>query len=380
MERGALSGLKVVDFTHARAGPQCTMMLGDMGAEVIKIERPGGEGSRQWGPTIGGERLDYLSLNRSKRGIVADLKSPEDIQLIRDLVSDADVLVQNLRPGVLESFGLGAEDMLAAHPRLIYCTIGGYGENGPLAEEPCYDQVIQGYCGLMSVTGTQESGPVRAGLPIADLVTGVFAALAVVTAVYERVESGKGQYVSTSLLESMVSLTSFHAMKHLVLGETSGRSGNHHPIIAPTGTFEAEDGLVTIAVASEPMWERLCRALDLEWLLDDERFSDNDRRVRNKDALVRALNSRLRERPRRDWVEILRSAGVPSGPVNDIGETLEEPQVRENEMVLDVEHPALGNIPTLGFPINLSRTPLKVRGHPPQLGEHTQAVAEEYKG
>lgn len=378
MATGPLSGIRVADFSHARAGPQCTMMLGDMGAEIIKIERPEGEGSRKWGPTIGSERLDYLSLNRNKRGVVADFRSATDLSLVRRIVAESDVLVQNLRPGVMESFGLGADELLAAHPHLIYCTIGGYGEKGPLAEEPCYDQVIQGYSGIMSVTGTEESVPVRVGLPVADLVTGVFGALAVVSALYERAESGNGQHVSTSLLESMISLSSFHAMTHLVLGQTPERAGNHHPIIAPTGTFEAADGQVTIAVATEAMWQRLCQSLDLEWMIADERFRDNDRRVENRDALIENLNEQLRKRPRQHWVGVFQSVGVPCGPVNDVGEALDDPQVRANEMVLTVDHPTLGPIPTVGFPINLSRTPLAVRRHPPKLGEHTAEIAKEH--
>ncbi|MEJ1974944.1 MAG: CoA transferase [Acetobacteraceae bacterium] len=249
---GPLKGVKVVDFTHARAGPHATMMMGDLGADVIKIERPGGEIGRQWGPTYQGERIDFLSVNRNKRGIVLDLALADDQALAWSLIADADVVIQNLRPGVMASFGMDAETVRARHPSVIYCSINGYGPEGPLAMEPSYDNVIQAYSGLMSITGTDASGPVRSGLPLADLLTGVYAAFGILAALHERAQSGLGQHVQVSLLQSLVNLMSFHGLTYLLTGKTPGLAGNHHPIMAPTGLYKVRDGQIVIPGVERP--------------------------------------------------------------------------------------------------------------------------------
>ena len=310
---GPLKGIKVMDFTHARAGPQCTMMLGDLGADVIKIERPGGEIGRAWGPVFEGERIDFMSVNRNKRGVVLDLASPDDLALAQTLIADADVLVQNLRPGVMSSFGLDAETLRTRHPSLIYCSINGFGPAGPLAMDPSYDNVIQAYSGLMSITGTD--GPVRSGLPLADLLTGVFAAFGILAALFERSRSGLGQHVQVSLLQSLINLMSFHGLTYLLTGKTPGLTGNHHPIMAPTGLYRVSDGYIVIQVSNEQGWKRLCRAIDLPELADESKFSTNDARVANRALMDDMLNSKLSQRTRAEWITIFtqpRSRRAPS--------------------------------------------------------------------
>lgn len=373
---GPLKGVKVIDFTHARAGPQCTMMLGDLGADVIKIERPGGEIGRLWGPVFKGERVDFMSVNRNKRSVVLNLELEADVALARALIADADVLVQNLRPGVMSAFGLDAETVRASHPSLIYCSINGNGSAGPLAMEPSYDNVIQAYSGLMSITGTDASGPVRSGLPLADLITGVFGAFGVLAALFERTKSGLGQHVQVSLLESLMSLMSFHGLTYLLLGKTAGLAGNHHPIMAPTGLFRVSDGHIVIAVSNDGEWRRLCGVLGLGELAEDPRFKDNDARLTNRALLNETLEKCLSKKTRDAWIPLLRAARVPAGPLNNIAEALEDEQVRANDMVVTMQHPRLGEVPSLGFPIKFDRTPCEIQLPPPQEGEHTKEVRD----
>ena len=371
---GPLTGIKVIDFSHARAGPQATMTLGDMGANVIKIERPGGEMGRLWGPIHKGERIDFLSVNRNKRGIVLDFADQADLALARDLIADADVLVQNLRPGVMASFGLDPATLCARHERLVYCSINGYGGEGPLAAEPSYDNVIQAFSGWMSITGTEASGPMRSGLPLADLLTGVFASLGIVAALHERTRSGRGQHVQASLLQSLISLLSFHGLDYLMTGKVPGLAGNSHPIMAPTGLFAAKDGQIVIQCSSQRDWERLCQTLGLSELIADKRFSTNDARVANRPALHEAIERQLGTRAREEWITLFRNAKVAAGAVQTVGEALDSAQVRANGFVTEMHHPRLGLIPALGFPVGFGRTPCDIGRAPPMLGEHTDEI------
>jgi crotonobetainyl-CoA:carnitine CoA-transferase CaiB-like acyl-CoA transferase len=376
---GPLKGVKVLDFTHARAGPHCAMMLGDMGADVIKIERPGGEIGRLWGPTIEGERIDFMSVNRNKRSVVLDLGLESDLALAWALIGDADIVIQNLRPGVMASFGLDAEAVRARHPSVIYCSANGYGPEGPLAMEPSYDNVIQAYSGLMSITGTEASGPVRSGLPLADLLTGVFAAVGILAALHERQQSGLGQHVQASLLQSLVSLMSFHGLTYLLKGTVSGLAGNHHPIMAPAGLYNAGDGQIIVQVSSDREWKRLCEAIELPDLADDERFKANDVRVANRAVMNEILETQLAKRTRAEWIERLRDARVPAGAVNTVGEALDSEQVRANDLVVEMNHPRLGAIPALGFPVKFDRTACDIRRPPPDIGQHTDEIRNAKK-
>jgi crotonobetainyl-CoA:carnitine CoA-transferase CaiB-like acyl-CoA transferase len=371
---GPLKGIKVVDFTHARAGPQCTMMMGDMGADVIKIERPEGDMSRAWGPIYKGERIDFMSVNRNKRSVALDLKQEADAQLARELIADADVVVQNLRPGVMDSFGLGAQELRERHPALIYCSINGYGPDGPLAMEPSYDNVVQAYSGLMSITGTDASGPVRSGLPLADLLSGVFASFGVLAALHERSQSGLGQHVQVSLLQSLMSLMSFYGQTYLLTGHEQGLIGNHHPIMAPAGLYAVNDGHVVIQISNDREWKRFCASLDLSWMVEDEKFITNDARVANRPLMNQLMEEKLAKFTRAQCIELMRSVKVPAGSVNSVGEALDDPQVRANGMVITMDHAKLGPIPTLGYPARFDRTPCDIRRSPPELGQHTEEV------
>jgi CoA:oxalate CoA-transferase len=376
---GPLKGVKVADFTHARAGPHCAMMLGDMGADVIKIERPGGEIGRLWGPTIEGERIDFMSVNRNKRSVVLDFELENDLALAWALIGDADIVIQNLRPGVMASYGLDAEAVRAKYPSVIYCSANGYGPEGALAMDPSYDNVIQAYSGLMSITGTDASGPIRSGLPLADLLTGVFATVGILAALHERQQSGLGQHVQVSLLQSLVSLTSFHGLTYLLKGTNSGLAGNHHPIMAPAGLYKAGDGQIVVQVSSEREWKRLCEAIGLPELVDDDRFKTNDVRVANRALMNELLEAQLTTRTRAEWIPMLRTARVPAGAVNTVGEALDTDQVRANDLVVQMEHPRLGSIPVLGFPTKFDRTPCDIRRPPPDIGEHTDEIRHAKK-
>ncbi|MEI9924077.1 MAG: CoA transferase [Bradyrhizobium sp.] len=376
---GPLKGVKVADFTHARAGPHCAMMLGDMGADVIKIERPGGEIGRLWGPTIEGERIDFMSVNRNKRSVVLDFELESDLALAWALIGDADIVLQNLRPGVMASFGLEAEAVRARYPSVIYCSANGYGPEGTLAMDPSYDNVIQAYSGLMSITGTDASGPIRSGLPLADLLTGVFATVGILAALHERQQSGLGQHVQVSLLQSLVSLTSFHGLTYLLKGTNSGLAGNHHPIMAPAGLYKAGDGQIVVQVSSDREWKRLCEVIDLPELADDDRFKTNDVRVANRALMNELLEAQLTRRTRAEWIPLLRTARVPAGAVNTVGEALDSDQVRANDLVVQMQHPRLGSIPVIGFPTKFDRTPCDIRRPPPDIGEHTDEIRHARK-
>ena len=375
---GALHNIRVADFTHARAGPTCTMLLADMGANVIKVEAPpAGDAMRQFGARVGGEGMDFLTANRNKRSLALNLRSDIGCGVARRLVAGADVLVENFRPGVMKKLDLDYEAVRAINPRIVYCSISGAGQTGPYASRPGYDQVAQGLSGLMSITGTEQTGPLRVGIPIGDLVAGIYAAFGIAVALHERGLSGQGQYVQTSLLESLVSLLSVQAARYLLLGEIPGPVGNHHPIVVPFGAFQAKDGLLNIAVGTEPQWRRLCEAMDLSELADDPRFSNFRERDVHRRELLEILNARFREKPRDEWLQRLIEADIVAGPVYRIDEVFRDPQVLHTEMLQEISHPTIGALKLVGFPVKLSRTPPRIERYPPRFGEHTEAILRE---
>ena len=373
---GPLQGIRVVDFTHMRAGPQCTMMLGDMGAEVIKIEAPQGDGTRRFGSNINGEALDFLSVNRNKKSVVLDLKSDEGREAAMRLIGTADVLVENFRIGVMKRLGFGYEALSEKFPRLIYCSVTAYGQTGPYAERPGYDQIAQGLSGLMSLTGTKETGPLRVGLPIGDLLGGCFAAYGVVLALYERQQSGKGQFVHTSLLRALVSMMSFQGASYLMTGAVPDVVGKHHPIVVPNGTYAAKDGPLNIACSTQQQWENLCHALGAPELIADPRYPDNRGRAANLDVLVAELERLLSRRTRAEWIEIFTKHDIPSGPILRMDEVFTDPQVLAEQLAVtpDEDHPRVGKVPMPGFPVVLERTPARAVLPPPMLGQHTEEV------
>lgn len=371
-----LDGLLVVDLTRVLSGPYCTMLLADMGARVIKIEQPGrGDDTRGWGPPFVGEESAYfLSINRNKESLTLDLKKPEARGILEQLLDRADILVENFRPGAMERLGFGHDSVSLRWPRLVYCSISGFGQTGPRRDQPGYDAVIQAEAGLMSITGESDGPPLRLGVAIADIVTGMFAAQGISMALLARSRSGLGQLVDIGMLDSTVALLTYQAANYFATGRAPGRLGNRHPTIVPYETFEAADGAFVLAVGNDDLWRRFCRVIELPDLADDPRFVTNRARVRHYDELKPLLDGRLRTRPRADWIASLNRERVPCGAVRDVAEVLNDPQLAAREMVQAVEHAALGTVRALGVPIKLSSTPGTVRTAPPTLGQHTDQI------
>lgn len=371
-----LDGLLVVDLTRVLSGPYCTMLLADMGARVIKIEQPGrGDDTRGWGPPFVGEESAYfLSINRNKESLTLDLKKPEARGILEQLLDRADILVENFRPGAMERLGFGYDSVSVRWPRLVYCSISGFGQTGPRRGQPGYDAVIQAEAGLMSITGESDGPPLRLGVAIADIVTGMFAAQGISMALLARARSGRGQLVDIGMLDSTVALLTYQAANYFATGRAPGRLGNRHPTIAPYETFEAADGAFVLAVGNDDLWRRFCRVIELPDLADDPRFVTNRARVRHYDELKPLLDGRLRTLPRADWIALLNRERVPCGAVRDVAEVLNDPQLAAREMVQAVEHAALGTVRALGVPIKLSSTPGTVHTAPPTLGQHTDQI------
>jgi formyl-CoA transferase len=373
---GALDGVLVADFSRVLSGPYCTMMLGDLGADVIKIERPGsGDETRGWGPPFaGGESAYYLSINRNKRSIALDLAREDHREAARRLVATAHVLVENFRPGTMERLGFGYEAVSELNPRLVYASITGFGETGPARDEPGYDYVAQARGGIMSVTGEPDREPQKVGVAIADITTGLYCTIAVLAALRNAEATGRGQRVHTSLLESQVGWLANQASNYLVGGMEPTRMGNAHPNIVPYQVFQASDRPFVLAVANEIHWARFCAVMGLGELERDPRFAGNATRVANRGALIEVLAERFKERSRDEWLSALGDAEVPCGPINSIAEVFDDPQVRALGLVETVAHPTIGDLPLVRSPLGLGTTPAATRRPPPLLGEHTLEV------
>jgi crotonobetainyl-CoA:carnitine CoA-transferase CaiB-like acyl-CoA transferase len=375
---GPLAGVTVIDLSRALAGPYATMMLADAGAEVIKIERPGkGDDSRGWGPPFVGppdaeESVYFLSINRSKRSVEFDLKDEEDVKRLKSLLRHADVLVENFRPGVMEKLGLGESELQDLNPRLVILSITGFGEGGPEGHRPGFDQIVQGEAGLMSITGPIGGPPTKVGVPIGDILAGMFGAFGVASALAERERSGKGQRVSTSLLGSIVGIHTFQGARWLVAGEVPELNGNRHPTIAPYGAYECADGVINIAVGSEGLWQRFAPLVGLD--PSDKRFAMNGDRVRRVDELEAAMAPALTSATVDEWIRRLDAAGVPAGRVRSIDEVYASPQVEHLGLIEVVHHPTLGQIRLPGSPLAYSRSGRPPAATPPVLGQHNSEV------
>jgi crotonobetainyl-CoA:carnitine CoA-transferase CaiB-like acyl-CoA transferase len=374
-----LAGTTVIDFSRVLSGPYCTMLLADMGARVIKIEQPGrGDDTRAWGPPfVNGESAYFLSVNRNKESVTLDLKHAAAAGIVQRLLDRADVVIENFRPGTMERLGFGYEAISARRPRVVYCSISGFGQNGPRRDEAGYDAVVQAEGGLMSITGGSSGPPYRLGVAISDIATGMFAAQGILLALLARTKSGRGQRVDVGLLDSTVALLTYQASYYFATGRPAGRIGNQHPAIAPYDTFPAADGEFVLAIGNDQQWQRFCAAAGLDELQTDERFLTNASRVQYYGALRQILAPHLRATPRNEWIERLKRAGVPCGGVRDVGEVLKDPQIAAREMIAAVDHAAAGHLRVLGVPIKLSETPGSVRSAPPALGQHTAAVLHE---
>jgi crotonobetainyl-CoA:carnitine CoA-transferase CaiB-like acyl-CoA transferase len=374
MPAGALQGVRVLDLTRYLAGPFCTMLLGDMGADVVKLEPP--TGGRDFGGVPAQANYFFLSVNRSKRSATLDLRVAAGRDAFRRMAAQADVVVENFRPAVMAELGLGAAALRAVNPRLIYCNVSGFGADGPYAERPGFDQIAQGMSGLMSVTGTAE--PTRVGIAIGDVLAGIFAAHGIALALYHRERSGVGQVVTTSLLEALVGVLSWSAGIYFATGTPPPLAGNHHPLAAPYGVHRARDRAFNIACGNDRQWRALCEVLEVRELLDDPRFATPLARVAERAALTAALEARLASRDAADWVARLNAADVPSGPINDMAEVFADPQVRARKMFVELPHPTLGVLRTTGVPVKLSASPGAVTQLPPELGADTEAVLATY--
>ncbi|MBI4609337.1 MAG: CoA transferase [Candidatus Rokubacteria bacterium] len=372
---GPLAGVRVLDLTRVLAGPFCSMMLGDMGAEVIKVEEPGkGDDTRTWPPFLGGEATYFLAVNRNKKSLTLNLKAPEGQRLLRRLIARSDVLLENFRPGTLERLGFGYAALKRSQPRLVYCSISGFGESGPEAGRPGYDLIVQGESGLMDLTGFPDGPPVKVGTSIADLVAGMAAAHAIVLALYARRRSGRGQKVEVAMLDVMASLLTYQAGIYFATGQRPTRRGNQHPSIVPYEVFKVADAYLTIGVANNPLWERFCQAVGHPDLSGDPRFASESQRVANRGALVPLLNGILGERPAAEWLDRLDKAGVPAGRIKSVAEVCESPHLRERGMIVSLPHPKAGAVTFFGVPIRLWDTPGAATVPPPLLGQHTEEI------
>jgi crotonobetainyl-CoA:carnitine CoA-transferase CaiB-like acyl-CoA transferase len=373
-----LEGLLVVDLTRALAGPYCTMMLADLGARVVKIESPeGGDDTRGWGPPfLGGESAYFLSVNRNKESVTLNLKHPEGIQVLHRLLGRADVLVENFRPGVMDRLGLGYRELHGRYPRLVYCSISGFGQDGPYREKPAYDLILQGMGGIMGITGEEDGPPVKVGVAIADIAAGMFAAYGILAALWARERTGRGQLVDVALLDGQVAWLTYAAANYFATGEDPKRMGSAHPNLAPYQAFRTRDGYLNVAVGSEAIWQRFCEVVDPS-LRDDPRFRTNADRVRNRAALTPLLEARFREKTTAQWRDLLDQAGVPNGPIYRISEVFRDPQTLHRQMKVTLAHPTAGEVTVTGVPVKLSDTPGDVRTPPPLLGQHTEAVLAE---
>ncbi len=388
---GPLAGLTVFDLTRVLAGPSCVQILGDLGAEVIKVERPKlGDDTRKFGPPFvkdpeGNETTEsgyYLTANRNKRSITLDLTSEEGQSLAKQMIAKCDILVENFKVGNLAKYGLSYDDLKDEFPGLVYCSITGFGQTGPMAAQPGYDFMAQGMGGLMSTTGDTDREPHRVGVPIADLTAGLWAAISINAALRHREVTGEGQQIDISLLDTQISTLSIQGLNYLTSGEVPGLLGNAHPNIVPYQVFPTADGNVIISVGNDKQFERFCEFIERPELATDERFKTNDMRVRNRDELTDILNEVTRQQPSDYWLEGLDNIKIASGPINRIDQAFASPQVQAREMEIEMDHPAAGGEPVkmIGSPIKMSGTPVSYRRTPPMLGEHTDEVLEEMLG
>ena len=377
-----LEGLRVLDLSRILAGPFCTMMLGDMGADVIKVEHPrGGDDTRSWPPFYeGGESTYFQSVNRNKKSLTLDLKLEEGKKNLRRLVERSDIFIQNFRPGTIERLGFGYEECSALNPRLIYASISGYGQSGPSRERPAYDILLQAEGGLMSITGEQEGNSCKTGIAIADLTTALFAIQGILLAVIAREKSGRGQFIDMAIQDGQAALMSHAAGNFFGTGKPPGRMGNRHPSICPYRDFACSDGVLIVAAANDSLWDRFARTIGRDDLAENPKWKTNDGRVKGRDELEAEIEKILATKTRAEWGNIISKAGIPCGPVKDIGEVASDPQILHRDMVVEIDHAKTGVLKMMGIPVKLSETPGEVKLPPPILGEHTEEILRDLLG
>ena len=376
-----LNGIRVLDLSRVLAGPYCTMVLGDLGAEVIKVESPDGDETRGWGPPfLGTESAYYLCVNRNKRSIVVDFKTEAGLSIIRELVKKSDVLVENFRPGTMARFSLDFESVSVLNPQLIYCSITGFGQTGPLRDKPGYDFMIQAMGGLMSITGEPDGEPMKVGVAVADLFAGQNAVIAILAALRARTLTGNGQHLDISLFDSQVGMLANVASNYLISGNPPKRYGNAHANIVPYQAFQASDAWFVVAVGNDRQFEKLCEAMGQMDLAGDIRFVTNSGRVEHREDLISVLKPIFLTRTASEWLAMLENAGIPCGPINTLDEVFSMPQMQAREMLIHMEHAEIGDLRLVGSPLKLSATPVVYKLPPPGLGEHTEEILKELSG
>jgi crotonobetainyl-CoA:carnitine CoA-transferase CaiB-like acyl-CoA transferase len=377
---GPLSGMRVIELAHIMAGPVCGLMLADMGADVIKVEKPTGDDSRRFTPPeIGGEAAAYMMMNRNKRGISLNLKDPDAVVVLRKLLADADVVVENYRMGTMEKLGLSYEDLAAVNPRLIYCAISGFGRTGPYAERGGFDLIAQGMSGLMSITGEGPGRPpVKVAAPISDINAGILGAMGVSAAYANTLRTGQGQKVDTSLFEAAIVQTYWQSAIAFATGAKPEPLGSAHPLNAPYQAFQTRDGWINVGAANQSNWLRFLEVISAPELDDDPRFSSNSARIENLPALIEILNGYLAQDTTETWLARMETAHLPAGPVNDILQMHQDPQAIARDMIVDVDHATAGPVKTIGHPVKYSKTPTKIEAAAPVLGQHSREVLAEF--
>lgn len=382
MKPGALNGVRVIDLSRILAGPYCTMLLADMGAEVLKVEQPGaGDGSRQWGPPwVGDQSAYFMSVNRNKKSVTLNLKHPEGQEIIKKLLSDADILVENFKPGTLKRMGLDYETLSAEFPRLIYCSITGYGQTGPYKDRPGYDFMIQAQGGLMSVTGPADGPPYKVGVAIVDITAGLYAINAILAALHYRTQTGEGQFIDIALLDSQIAWLINVAHNYFATDNAPARYGNAHANIVPYEIFPTRDGYLALAIGTDNQFQRFCEIVKRPDLWENEGYRTNAGRVNHREALIPILQNLFQERTTVEWIKLCVKHNIPAGPINDIPTILSDPQVNSRGMVQEIEHPILGTIQQLGPVAKFSKTPAELRSAPPILGEHTESILRDVIG
>ncbi len=371
-----LDTITVLDLSRALAGPYCTLMLADMGAQVIKVERPGtGDDTRGWGPPfIDGQSAYFLSINRNKKSVTLNLKEKEGKEIFYTLSENADVIVENFRPGTTEKLGIAYEDIRSINEKIIYCSISGFGQTGPYKTRPGYDLILQGMGGLMTMTGEEKRPPVKIGVAITDIAAGMFAAYGIVLALYTRERTGTGQYIDTSMLDCQVSWLTYQAGNFFATGESPKRLGSAHPTIVPYQAFETTSGYINVAVGSEKLWHNFCQAINHQELADNPHYRTNRDRVEHRKELITRLQEIFSEKTTEEWLRALQEKGVPAGPIYTFDQIFSDPQVLHRNMLVEMEHPAAGIIKQTGVPVKLSKTPGSIELPPPLLGEHTAEI------
>ena len=390
---GPLAHIRVLDLSRILAGPWATQILADLGAEVIKVERPGqGDDTRTWGPPFlkdadGKETTDsayYLAVNRGKKSLTLDLASPQGQDLVRQLAAKSNVLVENYKIGGLAKYGLGYEDLKALNPGPVYCSITGFGQDGPYAKRAGYDYLLQAMGGMMSITGPADgepgAGPLRVGVALIDIITGMYSATAILAALNHLERTGEGQYIDMALMDSATALLANQGMNYLISGRSPGRSGNSHPNVAPYQPFETADGWIIVAIGNDNQFGRYCRLIGRPEMADDERFKRNQGRIENRAELIPPIEAAMRQRSSADWLAALEAEGIPGGPINELDQVFADPQVQHRGMNIELPHALAGDVPLIASPIKLSQTPVSYSHAPPTLGEHSEAVLADVLG